>query len=155
MVPWLRRRRLSVSPLAFAGRARRFRRPRDPRTAVARSVSRRVRRHDVAREYGARTAKEPLRLTLIGQADMRKVIDLECDLPPDANGNTRKLEAATHPPGYGDPERLPPLPGHGFANYAHIFTRRGDGAPGTAIGTEAGPEKKSGMSFSDFIGRRH
>jgi len=49
---------------------------------------------------------------------MREVIDLECDLPPDENGNPRKLEAATHPPGYGDPERLPPLPGHGFSNYA-------------------------------------
>src|SRR5580704_3408448 len=113
MVPWLRRRRLSVSPLAFAGWARRFRRPRDPRTAVARFVSRRVRRHDVAREYGARAAKESLRLTLIGsgrallrrgviltgdttgQADMRKVIDLECDLRPDESGNPRKLEAAT------------------------------------------------------------
>src|SRR6266849_9380593 len=83
---------------------------------------------------------------------MRKVIDLECDLPPDEKGNPRKLEAATHPPGYGDPERLPPLPGHGFSNYARIFTRRGDGAAGTAIGTEAEPEKKSGMSIADFIG---
>src|SRR5882672_3681185 len=87
---------------------------------------------------------------------MRKVIDLECDLPPDENGNPRKLEAATHPPGYGDPERLPPLEGHGFSNYAHIFTRRGDGAAGTAIGTaigtEAEPQKKSGMSIADFIG---
>ena len=60
---------------------------------------------------------------------MRKVIDLECDLPPDENGNPRKLEAATHPPGYGDPERLPPLPGHGFSNYEHIFTRRTEGGP--------------------------
>ena len=42
---------------------------------------------------------------------MRKVIDLECDLPPDESGNPRKLEEATHPPGYGDPERLAPLPG--------------------------------------------
>jgi hypothetical protein len=79
---------------------------------------------------------------------MRKVIDLECDLPPDENGNPRQLEAATHPPGYGDPERLPSLPGHGFSNYARIFTRRGDGA----TGTEAEPEKKSGMSIADFIG---
>jgi hypothetical protein len=61
---------------------------------------------------------------------MRKVIDLECDLPPDENGTPRKLEAATHPPGYGDPERLPPLQGHGFSNYACIFTRRGDDATG-------------------------
>src|SRR5580704_15457915 len=66
MVPWLRRRRLSVSSLAFAGWARRFRRARDPRTTVARSVSGRVRRHDAAGEYGARTAEEWLPLTLIG-----------------------------------------------------------------------------------------
>jgi hypothetical protein len=64
---------------------------------------------------------------------MRKVIDLECDLPPDEHGNPRKMEEATHPPGYGDPERLPPLPGHGFSNYARIFTRRTDAesAPAT------------------------
>jgi len=83
-----------------------------------------------------------------GSLDMRKVIDLECDLPPDENGNPRKLEAATHPPGYGDPERLPPLQGHGFSNYAHIFTRRGD----SRAGGDAEPEKKSGMSIADFIG---
>ena len=47
---------------------------------------------------------------------MRKVIDLECDLPPDEDGNPRKLESATHPPGYGDPEKLEPLDGHGFSN---------------------------------------
>src|SRR5438067_7484051 len=58
MVPWLRRRRLSVPSLAFAGWPRRFRRARDPRTTVARSVSGGVRRRDIAREYGARTAKE-------------------------------------------------------------------------------------------------
>src|SRR6266404_3447744 len=66
MVPWLRRRRLSVSSLAFAGWTRRFRRARDPRTTVARSVSGRVRRRDAAGEYGARTAEEWLPLTLIG-----------------------------------------------------------------------------------------
>src|SRR5215469_10575683 len=66
MVAWLRRRRLSGSSLAFAGWARRFRHARDPRTTVAWSVSGRVRRHDVAREYGARTAQESLRLKLIG-----------------------------------------------------------------------------------------
>src|SRR5712691_2046368 len=66
MVPWSRRRRLSVSSLAFAGWTRRFRRARDPGTTVAWSVSGRVRRHDVAREYGARPANESLPLTLIG-----------------------------------------------------------------------------------------
>src|SRR5437660_1140956 len=69
MVPRLRRRRLSVSSFAFAGRARRFRRARDPGTTVARSVSGRVRRRNVAREYGARTAKESLPLTLIGSGN--------------------------------------------------------------------------------------
>jgi hypothetical protein len=75
---------------------------------------------------------------------MRKVIDLECDLPPDENGKPRKIEEATHPPGYGDPERLVSLPGHGFSNYERIFTRR-DAQPS--------PEssKKHGMSMADFV----
>lgn len=55
---------------------------------------------------------------------MRKVIDLECDLPPDETGKPRKSEGLEHPPGYGAPEKLPPLPGHGFGNYANIFTTR-------------------------------
>ena len=75
---------------------------------------------------------------------MRKVIDLECDLPPDEDGNPRKLESATHPPGYGDPEKLEPLDGHGFSNYERIFTRRTEG------GAVAAPEKKHGMSIADF-----
>jgi hypothetical protein len=44
--------------------------------------------------------------------DMRKVIDLECDLPLVENGNPRMLEAATHPPRYGgipSRERAPPM----------------------------------------------
>ena len=76
---------------------------------------------------------------------MRKVIDLECDLPPDESGNPRKLEEATHPPGYGDPERLAPLPGHGFSNYQRIFTRRTDGE------TASAPTRKHGMSLGDFV----
>ncbi len=76
---------------------------------------------------------------------MRKVIDLECDLPPDEAGNPRKLESATHPPGYGDPERLDPLPGHGFSNYQRIFTRRTEG------GTSAEAGKKHGMSIAAFV----
>jgi predicted TIM-barrel fold metal-dependent hydrolase len=55
---------------------------------------------------------------------MRKIIDLECDLPPDEFGAPRKAPTLNHPPGYGDPERLPPLPGHGFSNYEGIFTKR-------------------------------
>src|ERR1700744_2582862 len=77
---------------------------------------------------------------------MRKVIDLECDLPPDEHCNPRKVEAlATHPPGYGDPERLPPLPGHGFSNYQRIFTRRTEG------GAPSEPTQKHGMSMADFV----
>jgi uncharacterized protein len=78
---------------------------------------------------------------------MRKVIDLECDLPPDEHGNPRKLEAATHPPGYGDPERLEPHPGHGFSNYENIFTRRTEGGPSAEPA-----QKKHGMSIPDFVG---
>jgi len=76
---------------------------------------------------------------------MRKVIDLECDLPPDENGKPREMEEATQPPGYGDPERLPPLPGHGFSNYERIFTRRSDGPPSPEL------SKKHGMSMADFV----
>ena len=76
---------------------------------------------------------------------MRKVIDLECDLPPDENGKPRKQEGAAHPPGYGDPERLEPLPGHGFSNYQRIFSRRGEGAGTT------GADTPHGMSITDFV----
>ncbi len=57
-----------------------------------------------------------------------------------------KLETATHPPGYGDPERLEPLDGHGFSNYERIFTRRTD------AGATAEPAKQHGMSIADFVG---
>lgn len=76
---------------------------------------------------------------------MHKVIDLECDLPPDENGMPRKQEAATHPPGFGDPERLPPLPGHGFSNYQRIFAHRAESADA------AKPDEPVGMSISDFV----
>ena len=46
---------------------------------------------------------------------MRRVIDLECVLPPDENGVARQyLGAAGHRIGEGDPELLPPLAGYGF-----------------------------------------
>ncbi|HEY6431157.1 MAG TPA: amidohydrolase family protein [Acetobacteraceae bacterium] len=77
---------------------------------------------------------------------MRRVIDLECDLPPDENGKPRKQEGAAHPPGYGDPERLEPLPGHGFSNYQRIFSRRGEAAEAP------GPDTPHGMSIADFVG---
>jgi uncharacterized protein len=76
---------------------------------------------------------------------MRKVIDLECDLPPDEHGQPRKQEAATHPPGFGDPEKLPPLPGHGFSNYQNIFSRRSEG------GVQAQSGKPHGMSLASFV----
>jgi predicted TIM-barrel fold metal-dependent hydrolase len=74
---------------------------------------------------------------------MRKVIDLECDLPPDENGRLRKNLQMNHPPGYGDPERLPHLPGHGFDNYKGIFTAR-------TSKDAAAPE---GVSLPDFVAR--
>jgi len=56
---------------------------------------------------------------------MRRVIDLECVLPPDENGVARQyFGAAGHRIGEGDPELLPALPGYGFENYRNIFTRR-------------------------------
>ncbi len=76
---------------------------------------------------------------------MRHIIDLECDLPPDENGTPRKATDAGHAPGYGDPEKLPPLPGHGFSNYQRIFMRRG------ASGEAGSPARKHGMSIADFV----
>src|SRR6185436_8766637 len=59
---------------------------------------------------------------------MRRVIDLECVLPPDENGVARQyFGAAGHRIGEGDPELLPPRPGYGFDNYRNIFTRREGG----------------------------
>ena len=78
---------------------------------------------------------------------MRKIIDLECDLPPDEHGKPRKAETLDHPPGYGDPERLPPMPGHGFDNYKTIFTNR------TQAGAIGAPTAKEGLSLPDFVAR--
>lgn len=77
---------------------------------------------------------------------MRHVIDCECDLPPDEHGIARKFETKTLIPGYGDPERLDPPPGYGFANYERIFVR-GDAVPG-----EDAPKPK-GMSLDAFVRR--
>ncbi len=74
---------------------------------------------------------------------MRKVIDLECDLPPDENGNSRKTPGAEHPPGYGDAEKMEPMPGYGFSNYANIFRTR-KSAPG---------EKPKGESIASVVAR--
>jgi predicted TIM-barrel fold metal-dependent hydrolase len=76
---------------------------------------------------------------------VRKVIDLECDLPPDENGKPRKFGTETLMPGFGDPERLQPPPGYGFENYERIFTHRAPNAPPG----RASPPK--GMSLDDFV----
>src|SRR5258708_8515905 len=69
---------------------------------------------------------------------VRKVIDLECLLPPDEQGRPRQYhEQASHRIGYGDPELLEPRPGYGFANYKNIFRKRVDGA------SKSGPGKKA------------
>ena len=67
--------------------------------------------------------------TAQGDKDVvRKVIDLECLLPPDEQGKPRQYhEQASHRIGYGDPELLPPRPGYGFDNYKNIFRKRVDG----------------------------
>ena len=60
---------------------------------------------------------------------VRKIIDLECLLPPDEQGKPRQYhEQASHRIGYGDPELLPPRPGYGFDNYSNIFRKRVDPA---------------------------
>jgi len=71
---------------------------------------------------------------------VRKVIDLECDLPPDETGKPRKFGTATLMPGFGDPERMEQLPGYGFPNYERIFPHRSAGAP-----------EPKGMALSDFV----
>ena len=75
---------------------------------------------------------------------MTKIIDLECDLPPDESGRPRKFETTTLAPGYGDPERLPPLPGYGFDNYNLIFRGRTPEPGGE-------PRKPAGMSLDRFV----
>ena len=75
----------------------------------------------------------------------RKVIDLECDLPPDEAGRPRKFAASVRM-GYGDPELLPELEGYGFANYSTIFTNRGGGAAAEGV-------KPKGMSMAAFVKR--
>ena len=75
---------------------------------------------------------------------MRKVIDLECDLPPDEHGQPRKYEGE-HRIGYGDPELLPELPGYGFANYANIFKARSSKGDGKTA--------RKGESLDSIVGR--
>ena len=76
---------------------------------------------------------------------MRKIIDAECDLPPDETGKPRKFETTTLAPGYGDPELGEPLPGYGFDNYNLIFRGRAPQPEG------AEPARPKGMSLDDFV----
>jgi uncharacterized protein len=73
---------------------------------------------------------------------MPKIFDLECTLPPDEHGVTRRYPGKRSRSGTQGPDRLPERPGHGFANYERIFTQRsaasGEGAP-------------HGMSLADFV----
>ncbi|HTR87409.1 MAG TPA: amidohydrolase family protein [Reyranella sp.] len=79
---------------------------------------------------------------------VRKVIDLECVLPPDEKGDPRQYnEAASHRLGYGDPELLPPLPGYGFDNYKNIFRKRTD----KPVSEEAAKKEPKGMSLEEFV----
>ena len=78
---------------------------------------------------------------------MRKVIDLECLLPPDEQGKPRQYhEQASHRIGYGDPELLPPRPGYGFDNYKNIFRKRVDSA-----GKNDSTKKVPGQSIKTFV----
>jgi hypothetical protein len=81
------------------------------------------------------------------QSVVRKVIDLECLLPPDEQGRPRQYhEQASHRIGYGDPELLEPRPGYGFANYQNIFRKRVAGP-----GKSEGEKKIVGQSIKDFV----
>jgi predicted TIM-barrel fold metal-dependent hydrolase len=86
---------------------------------------------------------------------VRKVIDLECLLPPDEQGKPRQYhEQASHRIGYGDPELLPARPGYGFDNYRNIFRKRVDPAKATA-GESKKPqghaEGNKGQSIKEFV----
>lgn len=84
---------------------------------------------------------------------VRKVIDLECLLPPDEQGKPRQYhEQASHRIGYGDPELLEPRPGYGFANYQHIFRKR-VGTAATAAPSDKSDETKkpAGQSIKEFV----
>lgn len=81
---------------------------------------------------------------------MVRVIDLECNLPPDEDGTPRSHGGNQDPLGPGGPHRLPPLAGYGFSNYSTIFASRrpdGEARPGMSLDTfvsmmdEAGVEK--------------
>lgn len=67
-----------------------------------------------------------------------KVIDLECMLPAAEDGTPRSHEGNEQRIGPVSPNRLPPAPGYGFANYATIFRSK----DGSAV-----PR----MSIADFV----
>ena len=57
---------------------------------------------------------------------MPTVFDLECYLPPDESGKSRRLPAKRATAGPQGPDRSPERPNYGFANYDRIFTRRAE-----------------------------
>lgn len=80
---------------------------------------------------------------------MRKLIDAECDLPPDESGKPRKFTTENSRVGFGDPELMEPLPGYGFSNYERIFTNRAPPKDPAAIAAAAA--KPKGMSIEAFL----
>src|SRR5580698_10948781 len=85
---------------------------------------------------------------------VRKVIDLECLLPPDETGKPRQYhEQASHRIGYGDPELLPERPGYGFANYKNIFRKRVADPGKSEAKADAKPKGQSIKKFVEELDR--
>jgi uncharacterized protein len=83
---------------------------------------------------------------------VRKVIDLECLLPPDESGKPRQYhEQASHRIGYGDPELLPARPGYGFDNYRNIFRKRVDPAKPADADADKKKSPPKGQSIKEFV----
>ncbi|WP_028658565.1 amidohydrolase family protein [Nocardioides insulae] len=65
---------------------------------------------------------------------MRRVIDMEADLPPAEDGTPRHTDAAAESSLMRvGPERMPELEGYGFRNYDTIFSSKGDSSPGESL----------------------
>lgn len=75
----------------------------------------------------------------------RRVIDMECDLPPDEAGKPRAHANEPLRPGGDGPERMPAPEGYGFANYGTIFASRRNNADDQALPGQAG------MSLASFV----
>lgn len=65
---------------------------------------------------------------------MRRVIDMEADLPPAEDGTPRHTDAVEETTaGRVGPERLPELDGYGFRNYETIFRSKSDHSTGESL----------------------